>query len=119
MRQPSGSSLLGADSDNPASANARRSRLLFSLATAFLFAFAAALAQAKDYTRIVVFGDSLSDTGNVANLTEAKYGFRVPAPSPTTLTADSPTASIPSPPPRNTSAYGWSSSLLPCPPGPR
>lgn len=78
MRQPSGSSLLGANSGNPASANAPRSRLLFSLATTFIFAFTAVLAQAKDYTRIVVFGDSLSDTGNVANLTEAKYGFRVP-----------------------------------------
>jgi phospholipase/lecithinase/hemolysin len=36
--------------------------------------------QAPNYTRIVVFGDSLSDTGNVAHLTEAKYGFRVPGP---------------------------------------
>jgi len=35
-------------------------------------------AHAPDYTSIVVFGDSLSDTGNVANLTQAKYGFRVP-----------------------------------------
>ena len=33
-----------------------------------------------DYTTIVVFGDSLSDTGNVANLTEAKYGVRIPGP---------------------------------------
>jgi len=33
-----------------------------------------------DYKTIVVFGDSLSDTGNVAHLTEAKYGFRVPGP---------------------------------------
>jgi phospholipase/lecithinase/hemolysin len=33
-----------------------------------------------DYTSIVVFGDSLSDTGNVADLTEAKYGFRIPGP---------------------------------------
>jgi outer membrane lipase/esterase len=31
-----------------------------------------------DYKKIVVFGDSLSDTGNVAHLTEAKYGVRIP-----------------------------------------
>jgi len=40
--------------------------------------FAQNAAQALNYTSIVVFGDSLSDTGNVANLTQAKYGFRVP-----------------------------------------
>lgn len=32
------------------------------------------------YTSIVVFGDSLSDTGNVAYLTEKKYGIRIPGP---------------------------------------
>lgn len=30
------------------------------------------------YTSIVVFGDSLSDTGNDANLSGAKYGIRIP-----------------------------------------
>jgi len=39
-----------------------------------------ALAQVRDYTKIVVFGDSLSDTGNVAHLTAAKYGIPVPSP---------------------------------------
>ena len=34
-----------------------------------------------DYTRIVVFGDSLSDTGNVSDLSEAKYGVRIPGPA--------------------------------------
>jgi len=34
--------------------------------------------RAQDYTSIVVFGDSLSDTGNDADLTGAKYGIRVP-----------------------------------------
>ncbi len=34
----------------------------------------------QDYTSIVVFGDSLSDTGNVADLSEAKYGVRIPGP---------------------------------------
>jgi phospholipase/lecithinase/hemolysin len=57
---------------------ARRSQCILSVAVAFLFAFTAALANAKDYTRIVVFGDSLSDSGNVAHLTEAKFGIRVP-----------------------------------------
>jgi phospholipase/lecithinase/hemolysin len=33
-----------------------------------------------EYTSIVVFGDSLSDTGNLAHLTYDKYGFRVPGP---------------------------------------
>ncbi len=41
-----------------------------------------ALAHAQAYTSIVVFGDSLSDVGNVAHLTQAKYGpvGRVPGP---------------------------------------
>ena len=33
-----------------------------------------------EFTKIIVFGDSLSDTGNVAHLTYEKYGFRVPGP---------------------------------------
>jgi phospholipase/lecithinase/hemolysin len=33
-----------------------------------------------EFTRIVVFGDSLSDTGNVAHLTYDKYGVRIPGP---------------------------------------
>jgi phospholipase/lecithinase/hemolysin len=33
-----------------------------------------------EFTSIVVFGDSLSDTGNLAHLTYDKYGFRVPGP---------------------------------------
>ena len=52
---------------------------LCTLATLF-FAYASALAQAGNYTTIVVFGDSLSDTGNLAHLTDAKYGIRVPGP---------------------------------------
>ena len=56
----------------------RQPRLLLCLFSAFLLAFTAVLADAQEYTSIVVFGDSLSDTGNVADLTEAKYGFRLP-----------------------------------------
>jgi outer membrane lipase/esterase len=54
-------------------------RLLCHL-SAVLFTFTAVLAHAQQYTSIVVFGDSLSDTGNVAHLTEAKYGVRIPGP---------------------------------------
>ncbi len=32
------------------------------------------------YTQIVVFGDSLSDTGNFARTTQAAYGVRIPGP---------------------------------------
>jgi len=46
---------------------------------ALLFAFTVVV-HAQDYTSIVVFGDSLSDTGNVAHLTQAKYDLRVPGP---------------------------------------
>ena len=37
------------------------------------------LAHAQTYTSILVFGDSLSDTGNVAHLTESQFGVRVPS----------------------------------------
>ncbi len=32
-----------------------------------------------NFTKIVVFGDSLSDTGNIAHLTQSRYGIRYPA----------------------------------------
>jgi len=55
-------------------------RSLLSLVVLATFACASALAQVKDYSNIVVFGDSLSDTGNVAHLTESQYGVRIPGP---------------------------------------
>lgn len=61
-------------------------RLLLGLFPALLLACAAIVAVAQDsvhtppYTTIVVFGDSLSDTGNFAHLTQAKYGVRIPGP---------------------------------------
>ena len=58
----------------------RQPRLLLCLCSALLISFTAALAHAQDYTSIVVFGDSLSDTGNFADLTQAKYGVRIPGP---------------------------------------
>jgi len=60
---------------------AHYSRPLLCLFSALVFSFTAVFAHAQDYTSIVVFGDSLSDTGNVANLTDAKYGVRVPGPA--------------------------------------
>jgi outer membrane lipase/esterase len=53
--------------------------LLLLLSTLF-FTFAATPAHAQDYTSIVIFGDSLSDTGNDAYLTQHKYGVRIPGP---------------------------------------
>ena len=58
----------------------RQPRLLLGVFTALLFTFSAVLGYAQEYTSIVVFGDSLSDTGNVADLTQAKYGVRIPGP---------------------------------------
>lgn len=50
---------------------------------AFLLAvgIACTAAQAQGYRSIVVFGDSLSDTGNVADLVQASYGIRIPGPA--------------------------------------
>ena len=47
---------------------------------AFFIASTATLLHAQDYTSVVIFGDSLSDTGNVAHLTQEKYGVRNPRP---------------------------------------
>lgn len=55
-------------------------RSVLCLAAMLVFSFAGALAQAGQYTNIVVFGDSLSDTGNVTHLTFYKYGIPVPGP---------------------------------------
>jgi phospholipase/lecithinase/hemolysin len=54
--------------------------LLFVLST-FLFTLSAIPAHAQDYTSIVIFGDSLSDTGNDSYLTQHKYGVRIPGPA--------------------------------------
>jgi phospholipase/lecithinase/hemolysin len=65
---------------NTTSTCAHQPRRLLCLFSALLLMFTAVLAHAQDYTSIVVFGDSLSDTGNVADLTQAKYGVRIPGP---------------------------------------
>ena len=64
----------------PSTRSGLKRNRLSGLCAALIFSFVAVLAQAQDYTSIVVFGDSLSDTGNVAHLTQAKYGVRVPSP---------------------------------------
>ena len=46
-----------------------------------LFFTAVALAQGTSYNSLVVFGDSLSDTGNDAHLTAAKYTIPIPGPA--------------------------------------
>jgi phospholipase/lecithinase/hemolysin len=56
------------------------SRRLLSLLSALVLISSAALAHAQDCLSIVVFGDSLSDTGNLAYLTQQKYGVRIPGP---------------------------------------
>jgi phospholipase/lecithinase/hemolysin len=59
---------------------------VLNLLSALLFLLTPLLIQAQetkhkpDYKTVVIFGDSLSDTGNVAHLTEDKYGVRVPGP---------------------------------------
>jgi len=60
--------------------NHLRPRRLLSLVALVVLACATAAAQGKDYSTIVVFGDSLSDTGNVTHLAYEEYG--IPAPGP-------------------------------------
>lgn len=64
---------------NPAAAIAQQ--FLAFLCVALVLTLTCA-AQAGDYTKIVIFGDSLSDTGNVARLSQDKYGVRIPGPIP-------------------------------------
>jgi phospholipase/lecithinase/hemolysin len=57
---------------------------LRTMVCAIIFAViagAVTVAQVKDYSTIVVFGDSLSDTGNVTHLAYAKYGIYAPGPA--------------------------------------
>ncbi len=65
-------------SPSPAPRSWRWARL--SLVAAVVLTVSGVAARAQQYTSIVVFGDSLSDTGNVAHRTEAKYGVRIPGP---------------------------------------
>lgn len=55
-------------------------RIARRVSSAVLLLFAAALASAQAYTSVVVFGDSLSDTGNIAHLTQSSFAVRYPGP---------------------------------------
>lgn len=55
-------------------------RTLLAFAALAVCTCSTALAEAHVYSTIVVFGDSLSDTGNFLHLSEAKYGLPVPGP---------------------------------------
>lgn len=79
-------SFLSASSDNSLPRRTQPRMRVFRLRTFLAFAAlatlscAAALAQVHKYSTIVVFGDSLSDIGNVLHLSEEKYGVPVPGP---------------------------------------
>ena len=64
----------------PLTAKARARRRVLRLFPALLVLLAAIAAQAQQYTKIVVFGDSLSDTGNDAIVFDMTYGFPFPSP---------------------------------------
>lgn len=64
----------------PIPRSSRHSSRALTFLTLIALCSVSAFAQVRDYTRIVVFGDSLSDTGNVAHITAAKYGIPVPSP---------------------------------------
>ncbi len=57
-----------------------RLRTPASILSAVLLTSITVLAHAQNYTSVVVFGDSLSDVGNVTDLTLAKYGIPIPSP---------------------------------------
>jgi outer membrane lipase/esterase len=61
-----------------------KKRILLSLVLAGLYLFPGVFARAQAYTTIVVFGDSLSDTGNDAAVSFAKYGATYAVPTPNT-----------------------------------
>jgi phospholipase/lecithinase/hemolysin len=60
------------------------SRRILIVLTAVLYLFPAVFACAQAYTSIVVFGDSLSDTGNDATLSAAKNTVNAQVPGPAT-----------------------------------
>jgi len=51
-----------------------------ALVALFALALSTAVLHAQAYTSIVVFGDSLSDTGNFAHLSNSAYGLQIPGP---------------------------------------
>lgn len=66
---------------NPFSGTSTHCSRKLGLAMALAFTLVTSAASAQKYTSIVVFGDSLSDTGNDADVSGAKYPFRLPGPA--------------------------------------
>ncbi|HEY0757780.1 MAG TPA: Ig-like domain repeat protein [Acidisarcina sp.] len=58
-----------------------RSRAVYGFALLLLCCVSLAAAQGSPFTSIVIFGDSLSDTGNVAHVTASDFAVRYPGPS--------------------------------------
>src|SRR3954462_4488649 len=56
-------------------------RIWFLMAVAAVFAATSSFGQAPAFSRVVVFGDSLSDTGNVRQRTNDKSGGIIDYPS--------------------------------------
>ena len=56
-------------------------RILFLVAVAAVFAATSSFGQAPAFSRIVLFGDSLSDTGNVRERTSSKSSGAIDYPS--------------------------------------
>lgn len=65
---------------DPTTSKAQRRSATLRLLPALLVLLTAVATQAQQYTKIVVFGDSLSDTGNDAVLSFLKFGVPVPGP---------------------------------------
>jgi outer membrane lipase/esterase len=61
-----------------------RTRRILIVLTAVLYLFPGVFACGQAYTSVVVFGDSLSDTGNDATLSAAKYTVNGQVPGPAT-----------------------------------
>jgi phospholipase/lecithinase/hemolysin len=64
----------------PPTLKAERNRGMRQFFSVLLVLVVAVAAQAQQYTKIVIFGDSLSDTGNDAIVFDATYGFPFPSP---------------------------------------
>jgi outer membrane lipase/esterase len=60
------------------------SRRFLCLVIAFVYLFPGALAHAQAYTSVVIFGDSLCDTGNDAAISSGIYGPSAQVPGPAT-----------------------------------
>ncbi len=72
---------MGIESSGLGRVRTQRMRGLVCVLALVVATAAGALAQVQNYTKLVIFGDSLSDTGNVADLTQGSCGVRIPSPN--------------------------------------